>query len=423
MTPPDASPDDASVVIVSRHRAASLARCLVALSQQDHPRFEVIVVADPEGLAAAQATGLGLKLVGFDQPNISAARNLGLAQAAAPLVAFIDDDAVAEATWLSRLVRPFHLPDVVASTGFVRGRNGISYQWRAASVDARGQDHPLEVPEEGAVLPSRPGFAVKTVGTNCAFRAAALRAVGGFDPAYRFYLDEADVNLRLGPQGLTAIVPLAQVHHGFEASPRRRADRVPTDLQEIAASTAVFLRRHAPEALGGGLALLREQQKARLDRHRKAGRLTVAEVTALLKGLEQGWADGESRALREFAPLRAVTPDLKPLADTGPRPGLVLAGRIWSRRRLLREAKLKAPQAIVTVYSLSPTPRRHSVRFDPHGFWLHQGGLFGQVLRAGPRLRLLGFGARIRLECRYWAKFRPMDAEPCREGKFIGDET
>lgn len=416
-------PPDASVIVVSRHRAASLVRCLVALSQQDHPRFEVIVVADPEGLAAARATGLGLKLVGFDQANISAARNLGLGQAAAPAVAFIDDDAVAEPTWLSRLVQPFHRADVVAATGFVRGRNGISYQWQAAWVDALGQDHPLHVAEEGAVLPSRPDLAVKTVGTNCAFRAAALRAIGGFDPAYRFYLDEADVNLRLASLGLTAVVPLAQVHHGFEASARRRADRVPSDLHEIAASTAVFLRRHARQVLPAGLAVLREQQKARLDRHRRAGRLTAEQAAALLRGLEQGWADGAGRALGPLAPLPATTATLHPLAQTGPRPGLMLAGRSWNRQRLLREAKAGASQAIVTVYSLSPTPRRHSVRFDPQGFWLHQGGVFGQVLRAGPRFRLLGFGARIRLECCYWAKFRPMDAEPCRAGKFIGDET
>ncbi len=414
---------DASVIVVSRHRAASLVRCLVALSQQDHPRFEVIVVADPEGLAAARATGLGPKLVLFDEANISAARNLGLVQAAAPVVAFIDDDAVAEPTWLSRLVRPFLLADVVAATGFVRGRNGISLQWQAAMIDAQGQDHPLEVAEEGAVLPSQPGCAVKTVGTNCAFRASSLRAVGGFDPAYRFFLDESDLNLRLGPLGLTAIVPLAQVHHGFEASARRRADRVPTDLHEIAASTAVFLRRHAPEALAAGLAVLRQHQAARLATHRRAGRLTADQVSALMHGLELGWADGKGRALEGLPPLPPPDGTFLPIAGTGPRPGLVLAGRIWNRRRLLREARIAASQAIVTVYCLSPTPRRHLVRFDPHGFWLHEGGLFGQVLRDGPRLRLLGHAARIRLECRYWAKFRPMDAEPCREGEFIGDET
>ena len=45
----------ASVIVVSRHRTAGLLRCLTGLSQQDHPHFEVIVVADPEAVMAVPA--------------------------------------------------------------------------------------------------------------------------------------------------------------------------------------------------------------------------------------------------------------------------------------------------------------------------------------------------------------------------------
>src|SRR5690606_6907848 len=119
--------------------------------------------------------------------------------------------------------------------------------WRAMRIDGRGFDHPFD-PGPGISLHRGTGaLAVKTQGTNCAFRRADLIAAGGFDPAFRFYLDEADVNLRLAARGgLTAIVPDAVVHHGFAASARRRADRAPTDLTEIGASITGFLRRHAP---------------------------------------------------------------------------------------------------------------------------------------------------------------------------------
>ena len=66
----------ASVIVVSRHRAAALGRCLMALAQQDHPQIEVIVVADPNGMAAID--GFAVKRAVFDQANISAARNIGL---------------------------------------------------------------------------------------------------------------------------------------------------------------------------------------------------------------------------------------------------------------------------------------------------------------------------------------------------------
>ncbi len=114
------------MIVVSRHRPQALLRCITALTQQDHPNFEVIIVADPDAITQVKALNLALKCVSFDEANISAARNAGLTMAAAPVVAFIDDDAVAEPTWLTRLAAAFADPQVVASTGFVRGRNGIS---------------------------------------------------------------------------------------------------------------------------------------------------------------------------------------------------------------------------------------------------------------------------------------------------------
>lgn len=395
-----------SVIIVSRHRAAALMRCLTGLTQQDHPAFEVIVVTDPQSADTVQH--LPIKLIRYDQPNISAARNLGLSLAAAAVVAFIDDDAVAEPTWLTRLTAPFNNPQVVASTGYVIGRNGISFQWQASEVDNLGQDHPLVI--TGQTLRSgTPQRAVKTQGTNCAFRRDALLSIGGFDPAYRFYLDEADVNLRLALHGLTAIDPAAQVHHGFAASVRRRADRVPTSLHEIAASTAVFLRRHAPDAgLNAEWQRLLAHQSARIAIHRDAHRITQAEADALLATLQSGWQDGMARALPKLPPLSPATSAFSALPNTGPRGGVVLSGRIWQKNRLLRQASAAvAAGQIVTVICLSPSLRAHRMAFHPKGFWLQQGGLFGRSERNTPRFRLISFAARVAAETARLANIRP----------------
>lgn len=402
----NASRASASVIIVSRHRAAALTRCLTGLAQQDHASFEVIVVADPAAADAVQH--LPVKLIRFDEANISIARNLGLAHAAAPVVAFIDDDAVAEPSWLTRLVAPFDDPQVVASTGYVIGRNGISLQWRASEVDSFGQDHPLAI--TGPVTrSSTPTRAVKTQGANCAFRRDALLSIGGFDPAYRFYLDEADVNLRLAPFGLTAIDPMALVHHGYAASDRRRADRVPTNLHEIAASTAVFLRRHASDAdLDAAWARLHAHQSLRIATHRSARRITTTEAEALLATLHDGWADGLQRPLSNLPPMLSAQSKFQPLPDTGPRAGTVIVGRIWQKPRLMSEARAAvAAGKIATVICLSPTNRAHRISFDPAGFWLQQGGVFGRFERIGPRFRLTSFSARVASETARLAGIRP----------------
>jgi len=397
-----------SVIVVSRHRSSALMRCIAGLHQQDHPATEVIVVADPAGVAALE--GSPMKSASFDLANISAARNLGLSMAAGKVVAFIDDDAVPEPTWASRLVAPFADARVVAATGFVRGRNGISYQWRACEVDATGQDHPMAVPMRGVTLrPGTPGRAVKTQGTNCAFRATALRAIGGFDPAFQFFLDEADVNLRLALLGLTAIVPMAQVHHGYLASDRRRSDRVPLDLTQIAASTAVFLRRHAPGTLSAGFRHLAANQRARAIRHMIAGRIEPRDIAGLMTTLCAGWAEGMERDMRTSVPLTSAAQPFHPLPGLGPRPGTFFAGHKTDHTSLrARAAEAVAKGQIVSVLCLSPGWRRHWHRFDDAGFWLQTGGLWGRAERNGPRPGAVDIAARQRAESKRLAPFRPV---------------
>ncbi len=398
-----------SVIVVSRHRAGALKRCIAGLLQQDYAATEVIVVADPAGLAAAGSTP-GLKSASFDTANISAARNFGLSLAAGEVVAFIDDDAVPEPTWAGRLVAPFANQSVVAATGFVRGRNGISYQWRASKVDAAGKDHPLDVPLEATSLHAgTPDRAIKTQGTNCAFRTSTLRQIGGFDPALRFFLDEADVNLRLAPFGLTAIVPIAQVHHGYLASARRRGDRVPLDLTEIAASTAVFLRRHAPDTLATGHARLSAEQRTRALRHMIAGRIEPRDVNRLMATLAVGWSDGLARSMGECAALPDPKAAFQALPGLSPRPGLMLSGRSKHRSALLAQATLAAAKGqIVTVLCLSPGWKRHGHRFDEAGFWEQTGGLWGRAERTGPRPGPVTLAQRRHIEAQRLAAFRPI---------------
>lgn len=399
-----------SVIVVSRGRPEALMRCLTGLAQQDHANFEVIVVADPAACAVVRASARVLKLATFDQANIALARNLGLRLASAPVVAFIDDDAVPEPTWLGRLIAPFANPEVVQAGGFVRGRNGISLQWKAMEVDSEGWDHALTV--DGSAVSLHPGGAaraVKTQGTNCAFRRDDLLAIGGFDPCFHFYLDEADVNLRLAARGgLTAVVPLAQVHHGFAASARRSPDRVPHGLTEVGASIACFLRRHG----GDQTATARHVagQRARVLRLMQDGRIEPRDVARLMASLTAGLAEGAQRPLIPLRPMAATALPLVALPGCGARAGCVIAGRIWQRRRLAAQARAALAQGkIVTVFCLDPSVRRHHHVFCREGYWWQRGGLFGQAERCGPSFRWWRFGARVRAECRRIAALRPID--------------
>ena len=90
------SPVPVSVVVVSRDRPDALYRCVLGLSQLQYNPFEIVVVADADGLAALDCFDGKIKTVLFEKANISAARNLGVDHAAGEVIAFIDDDAVSD---------------------------------------------------------------------------------------------------------------------------------------------------------------------------------------------------------------------------------------------------------------------------------------------------------------------------------------
>lgn len=389
-----------SVVVASHGRPDALKRCLLGLHQQRNTSIEVIVVADRQGRDAVRTLPFAdrIKQVGQDLAHLSQARNAGLAQAAGDIVAFVDDDAVPEPMWAAAHLAAFRDPDLVAATGPVLGRNGISVQWGKLHIDATGRDRP--VPGD-AGTGAAPRTGLKLHGTNMAFRRDYLRDLGGFDPAFAYFLDDTDVAWRIARTGgKTVFVDTAIVHHAFAASARRRQDRVPLSLFDIGASTAVYLRKHAPDAVERDLARLRIDQEARLRRMHHAGRLKADETVRLLSGLAAGIAAGIDRGFGDAAPMPAV-PAFVPLRDASPAAMRVMAGWTWQAGRLRAAAAAEIAQdRPVTLFLFEPTPRKHRVVFTDGGWWEQTGGLFGPADRREPRLRFARFQERMDDECR-----------------------
>ncbi|MCG7493999.1 glycosyltransferase family 2 protein [Thalassobius sp. Cn5-15] len=401
---PDAAVISTSVIVVSRGRGADLQRCLSGLSRLCYSAYEVVVVTDPEGEAAIDAAGLRdeVKLVPFDTPNISAARNLGIGIAAGDVVAFIDDDAVPEPMWLAHLIAPFADDQVAATGGYVRGRNGISYQWRARTVDTQGVAHALEVAGDAPQRINPPaGHAIKTEGTNMAVRRDWLLRLGGFDEAFQFYLDETDLNRRLMlAGGVTVLVPLAEVHHAYASSPRRRPNRAVTDLFDVGASTAVFLRKHDADCdPAAALAWLRQEQWDRLQRQVWRRLIKRSDMVDVLSSLEAGLQDGQVRDFDLSPDWPAPQEAFRPFASRANGQHVVLSGWIWARRRLMRQAtdSVKAG-ATVSLYLFSPDSRYHRLGYHLPGIWLQRGGLFGRSVRSQRLVRFWRVKDRVAAE-------------------------
>lgn len=93
-----------AVIIPHYADAVRLARCLAALMPQADAETEVVVVdnASPESPAAVCAAHPGLRLVIEPQKGAANARNRGVAETTAPLLAFIDADCLPDPDWIAR---------------------------------------------------------------------------------------------------------------------------------------------------------------------------------------------------------------------------------------------------------------------------------------------------------------------------------
>jgi len=114
----------ASVVVATCNRPRELQSCLRSLLAQTHPPTLVVVVDDAPGgdhtpAVVARYAQLGpVMYVEGPRLGLAAAHNRGLREVTTPLVAFTDDDVVADEHWLQRLVEAFaSAPDVGCVTG------------------------------------------------------------------------------------------------------------------------------------------------------------------------------------------------------------------------------------------------------------------------------------------------------------------
>ena len=399
-----------SVVLLSHKRPHLLRRVVHGVRQLDYPNFEIGVVGDqttiddfglPRGWAAQ------IRYAQFTEQNICKARNIGITLAAGQIVAFCDDDAVPEPNWLSELVVPFQTPTVAAAAGLVRGADGISIEWQGGWFDRAGTEEPVLTSAGlqivGGETQIATGKFLGLMGVNTAFRRTALCQVGGFDEAYRYYLDETDVALRLAVAGWsTALVPSSEVHHLREANEARDALKTPRNLYQIAASKAYFCRQHLPaQRFESAMTDFRETRDADLDPYLRLGVLRGAGRKELLQQLDQGARDGVGRKtqlpLKPTEPVPAFQRFESTLTKAPIRIAVITGWGVGKIRRLRTIARTLARAGHnVTCISFLSGIQGTRVSFA-NGLWMHHGGTW-QIADLLDRDRPVGRASRAMAE-------------------------
>ena len=199
-----------SVVIPAYNRLNVLPRAVASVLAQDESDFELIIVDDStDGTREwlATLTDPRIKIILSERPRgVSAGRNMGLAAARAPIVAFLDSDDTYLSQRLSRALNALDRePDLVCTLS-------------SANKEVRNELRPSPLPDvklgprafEWALYSDIIGVD----GSSITVRTEAARAIGGFCEQLR-RTEDREFLIRLAPHGAVRLLPDVQWEKGW----------------------------------------------------------------------------------------------------------------------------------------------------------------------------------------------------------------
>ncbi|MDX3386882.1 glycosyltransferase family 2 protein [Streptomyces niveiscabiei] len=325
MTPPL----DISVVICvyTEDRWDDVLAAVASVRAQSHPAQEILLVVDHNPVLLDRLT-LEYKetsevrvLANAGPRGLSAGRNTGIAASRGEIIAFLDDDAVAERDWLRRFADPYSDPRVLAVGG------------RCEPVWSSGR-RPAWFPEEfdwvvGCSYRGLPPGRVRVrniLGGNASFRRSAFDLVGGFASGIGRDGDkrpmggeETELCIRLGherPDAILLVDDRAVIHHKVPPArehfayfrTRTYAEGLSKALVARSVGTDKGLeseRRYTTRVLPAGVARgLRDALRARPGGAQRAGAIVAGVLTAA-----GGYVVGTIRARRNGTTFAVVPID------------------------------------------------------------------------------------------------------------------
>jgi glycosyltransferase involved in cell wall biosynthesis len=223
---------DVTVVIPTKDRPALLASCLegvLAAGDASGRGFEVVVVDDGSEPPVEVGGDDRVRVVRTPGVGPSRARNLGIAEARAPIVAFTDDDVVVDRGWLAAALEVLDADPAVA---------GVTGDTTSPAFDPL-YEHSVFDHDGGSFLTC-----------NVAYRTSALHAVGGFDRQFPHAAHEdRDLAWRVqAAVGEVRFAPRMRVLHPGRSFDARQWDR----RGGLVVDDWLLLRRY-PDAKASGL--------------------------------------------------------------------------------------------------------------------------------------------------------------------------
>lgn len=225
-----------SIVIPTRNRSSWLNDCIQHLLKQEYSNFEIIVVD-------SSSDGLTKNLISQKYPEIRyfflrnglnkrpESKNIGIQHAKGKIVAFIDDDSMAQNDWLKTCAESYVSNETGGVGGLIIDKNvENSESYRSEAIG--------RLTYNGTRIGNffkNPGRIIEVDhlrGCNMSFRKSALEEAGGFDTNYTGsnVLEETDLCVKIKKLGYKILFnPKMAVIH--TTAPRETVLRKTSDFR------------------------------------------------------------------------------------------------------------------------------------------------------------------------------------------------
>jgi len=184
-----------SVVICAWNAAKCIEGILFSLSKQEFTDFEIVVANDGSTDNTAEiARSYGARVIDMKHQGLSAARNVGINNSKAKIVAIIDADCYASSSWLKEIYKEINgngekvitgntqipkstfLGDCISGLGYPGGGHlGFEKMW---PVDNNG-------------------YTIHLAGGNCAFLKKEIQRIGAFNEKLTITGDDVYLGIKI----------------------------------------------------------------------------------------------------------------------------------------------------------------------------------------------------------------------------------
>jgi len=246
-----------SVVIVNFNGVKVLSPCLNSLLLTDYPNFDIIVVDNGSSDDSVnvleefrkQSENRITVIKNSCNLGFAEANNIGVGSSSGEYVAFLNNDTIVDENWLRALVNTLEINPSVGAVQSLLLKNASVVDSVGAAMDIFGTASDIVVPFNKLSLSRSQNEIFSACAASMLIRRDLFRRVGGFDPKFFAYFEDADLSWRIRLNGYRIVLNVDSIVYHLRGTTSRKFRGNVFDFHLYKNQIAMLIKNHSLKCL------------------------------------------------------------------------------------------------------------------------------------------------------------------------------